>query len=723
MKWTHCFFSPAKWLLWSLLLLFSVHAPAQNKDSLRAVINAHKANDTVKSRLLSSLADLYEDENIDTLISISNANLELSNAIHFERGRGAAMQHLGLAYLRMNENEKAFNYDKKALEIFEKIGYKTGQAQIFRSIADIFYRKTKYDSSIVYYNKAIAVSESIHDPEGLGLALTNIAGVYSDQSNYLEALNYYFKGLKVFEAEKYNGGTAMTLINIATIYSAMGDTVKALEYINKSQPLTRGIDKREIRFSNLVNAGVVYGQLKQQQNALVSFREGMAIADSLGDKTWKNVCLVNTADIYFQMKQYDTAYAIYREVLKENEELKDTSVIAIAKMTIGNILINKGRIDEGIREIISIFDIVLKKQMRQQVYEGARDLSNAYEQKHDYAKALKYHKIYYDYRDSLNNEQSNKRIQQVQFDYELGKKQDQIELLNKSKLLEESKSDKQRVIIWASLTALALLIVITILLYRNILYERKTRKTLSEQKEEIQEQALRLQGLNKFKDTTFSVLSHDLAGPLGAFSSTMDLLDEQFISHDDFDKIRPALKKQLNSLNSLLDSLLKWATGHMKGEMAANPETVNVPDVARRNISLFDEATAKKKIKVVNNIAESTQVFCDRGQFDIVTRNLILNAIKYTPEHGTITVNAVQDGSTMKLTVADTGIGMTAAQVSKLFTSSPGNLPGTAGEKGLGMGLMLCYDFIKANKGTISVTSEPGKGSTFVVTLPACKAS
>src|SRR5580693_416267 len=125
------------------------------------------------------------------------------------------------------------------------------------------------------------------------------------------------------------------------------------------------------------------------------------------------------------------------------------------------------------------------------------------------------------------------------------KKESQIQALEKVKLIEQNRSEKQKLIIWGMLSCLTLTIVIIILLYRSRLYEKRNKEELLKQKEEIQQQALKLEELNNFKDKTFSVLSHDLRGPLASFATTMMMLDENVITMDEFRMLKAEINNQL----------------------------------------------------------------------------------------------------------------------------------------------------------------------------------
>ncbi len=164
---------------------------------------------------------------------------------------------------------------------------------------------------------------------------------------------------------------------------------------------------------------------------------------------------------------------------------------------------------------------------------------------------------------------------------------------------------------------------------------------------------------------------------------------------------------------------MNWSKSYLASGAVSKRETLDLFQIVADNINLGTTTASRKKIAVVNNVSPGITAVGDMGQIDIVVRNLLSNALKFTPSGGSITVSAVQLTDTIKLSVADTGRGMDTSQVKKLFTTATDNSTfGTAGEKGIGLGLLLCYEFVKANGGTISVVSEPGKGSAFTIELP-----
>jgi len=347
-------------------------------------------------------------------------------------------------------------------------------------------------------------------------------------------------------------------------------------------------------------------------------------------------------------------------------------------------------------------------------------LSDACEHSGNYEAAYRYHQMYAACKDSINNEDSSRRLQQLQFDYQLEKKQHQISLLNKERELRQSKLAKQRSVLFALFSGLLLLALISWLLYRSRQYEKRGKEVAAAQKEELSQMAVQLREMNNFKDRTFSVLSHDLRGPLATFTSTMHMLDDKLITGKEFYELKPEINKQLHALNGLLDNLLQWSNNHMKGASSVRPVAFRLMPVVAALTEQLGPMARAKNVNLKADITEDETVYADEGQVAILLRNLLNNAIKFTPPGGSVIVSAGADAGNAVITVADTGVGIAKEKLAKLFTHTAGSYTyGTEGEKGIGLGLLLCYEFVQANKGNIAVASQQGHGTTFTVRLPS----
>lgn len=244
---------------------------------------------------------------------------------------------------------------------------------------------------------------------------------------------------------------------------------------------------------------------------------------------------------------------------------------------------------------------------------------------------------------------------------------------------------------------------------------------LNERQEEIKLQADQLMTLNATKDKFFSIIAHDLKNPFMGIRGFSDILIRDF---DKIDKKKHLeflqnINESSESASDLLNSLLEWARVQT-GKIGSNPENINLKEIIRKNIDLYNSFSMEKNIRVHVSVEETINVYADKNMVNTIIRNLLGNALKYTFENGEIHLNAKKENTHVVIEVKDNGIGMEPSAADKLFRIDQSvSSPGTKGEKGTGLGLILCRDFVQANNGTISVSSEKGKGSSFTVILPA----
>ena len=227
-----------------------------------------------------------------------------------------------------------------------------------------------------------------------------------------------------------------------------------------------------------------------------------------------------------------------------------------------------------------------------------------------------------------------------------------------------------------------------------------------------------LKGINATKDKLFSIIAHDLRGPIGNFNQILELLTSERVLDESL-KIRlmEELKKAAKSTFSLLDNLLNWSR-IQTNSIKIDPKSLLLFPLIAENVELLSPSAVKKEIELINDADYFVSAWCDKDTVDLVIRNFISNAIKFTPRDGTVTISAVEKEEFVEVQIKDTGIGMSKEVADNLFNSAFYSTYGTEQEKGSGLGLALCKDFIERNGGRLSVESAPGAGSIFRFTLP-----
>jgi PAS domain S-box-containing protein len=242
--------------------------------------------------------------------------------------------------------------------------------------------------------------------------------------------------------------------------------------------------------------------------------------------------------------------------------------------------------------------------------------------------------------------------------------------------------------------------------------------------EEINLKNEQLQAINAEKDKFFSIIAHDLRGPISAFVAATQILSEEITSMeiDEIKEITESMKTSASNIYSLLENLLEWSR-LKRGGLAYVEEKLNLKADIDSCIDILAESARKKEIDIEVSVPGEMQVAADKHMLDTVIRNLISNAIKFTLPGGKISVNAIYKSDPyIEVKISDSGIGMTPELKNKLFKmNEKTSRNGTSGELSTGLGLLLCNEFIEQLGGSISVESESGKGSTFAFTLMTVK--
>ncbi|MBT8281055.1 MAG: HAMP domain-containing histidine kinase, partial [Muriicola sp.] len=211
---------------------------------------------------------------------------------------------------------------------------------------------------------------------------------------------------------------------------------------------------------------------------------------------------------------------------------------------------------------------------------------------------------------------------------------------------------------------------------------------------------------------------HDLRGPIGALQGLLQMFTDGEMNKSEFFEFIPKLKSDVDHIYFTLNNLLSWGNSQMNGS-TTKASVFSLESIVDENINLLSELSKSKSIKIVSELNSNILIWSDSNQIDIVVRNLISNALKFTPENGMITIKAQEKNDNWEIAVRDTGVGMDKVTVENLFKKNSNiTTYGTNNEKGTGLGLSLCKEMVEKNGGTIWVESALRKGSTFFFTLP-----
>lgn len=256
-------------------------------------------------------------------------------------------------------------------------------------------------------------------------------------------------------------------------------------------------------------------------------------------------------------------------------------------------------------------------------------------------------------------------------------------------------------------------IIATIAQGQSITKRKQAERALRESEKQLRE-------LNATKDKFFSIIAHDLKSPFNSIIGFSNLLAEQMKekNYEGTEKYAEIIQHSAMKALDLLLNLLEWSRSQT-GRMEFHPEFCELVSNIKEVTELLNDAAHQKSITISRHLPHNLPIFADTAMISTILRNLISNAIKFTPSGGTIDIYATSDRNNVEIKVSDNGVGMDEKIINRLFKIEENiTSTGTANEKGTGLGLILCHEFVEKHGGKIWVESKPGKGSTFYFTLP-----
>ncbi|SFF29473.1 tetratricopeptide repeat-containing sensor histidine kinase [Thermoflexibacter ruber] len=593
---------------------------------------------------------------------------------------------------------KALSLASDALEVAKKIGYEQGYANLQASLGWLYYRQGDIDKAFTISQEALNLLDKIGSIQTKAEVLNNIAAIYNEQEKYKLSLEYFEKALAIQISENNLSGIVRCYNNLAFTSLKAKDYALAQGYIEKA--------------------------LEANKN--------------LGNQYYAGFAYRNQGDLWYAQKKYKEAIEAWRTALDLGKETNSRALIVACLNRISNAYIDQEdfvQAQVALSESIKTAEVFRLRSELRQAYQLMAKVAERLEKPY---LAIEFHKKFFALHDSLFNENTTKKLNQLESTFEAERKEKEIQLL-------KAKVKEDRLWIFSALGGLVALAIIAFLIQRS---KRKIRKALGklkiahqeirekteeilQQKEEIEQinetltqtnikldqQSQDLKALNATKDKLFAIIGHDLRNPIGALISLLQLLEYGNISQEEFLLYSNKLKASVESLHFTLHNLLVWANSQMQG-IKATPQVFDLQEIAQENVNLLSEIAKNKNIDLSNQVMALTKVNADIDHVKLILRNLLSNALKFTSQEGKVSIKAEAGQDFVKIAVSDTGVGMAEEKLHKLFTPAVTSTKGTDEEKGTGLGLMLCKDFVEKNGGQIWVESQVGKGSTFYFTLP-----
>ncbi|MCB0497288.1 MAG: tetratricopeptide repeat-containing sensor histidine kinase [Cyclobacteriaceae bacterium] len=569
------------------------------------------------------------------------------------------------------------------------------------------------DSRIKYAQIAYDLAIKTNDLNWKSKSLLNIGQALKSKGDLEKSLNIFFKYLEDAKKEGQDRRIALAYSSIGSVYRVQENFSNALTYYNLAIGKLRELADSTNLATSLMNTGELYRINHILDTALLYFDESGKIFDLKNFALGKAYNLGNVGLVYAEQGKDKLAEEYINDATKILEGLGDQYPIAVYNTYMADIYKDNEDLPKAIMYAYRSYQIAKKDGLKEQIRDASLKLSELYEIAKDYKNAFHYQKQYIEYRDSINNEETIRKMADLRTEYEVSQKQAEVDLLNQRQ--------KTYLSVGGALVLLIMALGSLAFVYHKRNEEKKaTNKILEVQKKELELQREELERLNSTKDRFFSIISHDLRGPVNAFKGLSSILklDLEEGKLDEIPAIVERIETSASQLSFLLNNLLDWAV-NQQGQFPFMPEKIELLKLIKDVSAVSQNMADSKEISLNVEIDKDITVLADRNSVRAIVRNLVNNALKFTKNGGSITIAASGSDGKALISISDSGIGIPPEKMKSLFQLNGGkSTVGTRGEKGLGLGLRLVYEFAQMNNGIVSVESREGLGTTFKVLLP-----
>lgn len=562
------------------------------------------------------------------------------------------------------------------------------------------------DSCIFYGEKYLTLCINI-SPDRLHKAYIHLGSAYSEKGDLEKALEFLFSALD-HASGKMDEGVAYS--NIGNVYSLSQDINRALFYERRAISLFKDINDSLRIGTTSISMGYHYYQLDNLDSAILYLNQAKDIFNRINanyrDYYWA-YAEGNLALVQARKGDYNAAEEALMEAVEILDGYEDQFAICDYQFQLSKILFRRKEYSKAEVNAKKALQVAIDNGFKEFIRDGHQFFNTYYSEAGLYQKAHYHLTNYVTYQDSLTNANLIRKLADQRTQFEVGQKQAEVDLLTAQKKI-------QQLMLVAAIGFSLIVIILAAIIYKYYRDKNKVAKILEAQK-------LELERVNATKDKFFSIISHDLRGPVSSFFGISRMIKFLVKSKetDQLLEIADDIDQSVERLSSLLDNLLNWAM-QQQGHIPNVPEKLEFRYLAKDLAATFKTMADSKKISLEVEVDETVQIWADRNMTMTIFRNLINNALKFTPEGGTVTLFASEKDGLVTAGVRDTGVGIPKEKLDSLFTlGDKKSTYGTSGEKGLGLGLQLVYEFVEINKGKIKVESEPGSGTTFTVRLPA----
>ncbi len=671
-------------------------------------LDSHQEDDSLKMDALINLGWEARRECPSSALEYTKKALDLAENLGYESELARVLTNMGHLYWRLGEFGMAYDFTSEAMHIFDNLGDKSGVARAMNNMGILFHGRGHFDTALEYYFNTLDLYNEIDSVAATAKVLNNIGLVYQQQNDLENAEEFHMRSLAIKEEYGNERGKAYSYSNLGSVSQEKGNYQQALAYNEAALEIwEKHPDRRETAYT-MRNIGIIYHLKGRLTEAAAELERTKDIYIDVGDKRGLAQVYNDLGKVYLDMGELENSRHCLDQALALTESVE-----------------------------VTLFNSEVFQSMSKLMY----SLGN-------YREAYELQNRFLELQDSIYDEDRRRRSVELRLMYDRRSREQDFELLRRANQVNELNLEKQKIYRNFLLVFIILIVIMLLVIYYRFREVRQTNRLLERQKAEISESNRRLQELNdrlteqkqkvehinkklkksekeliavnNTKDKFFSIISHDLRNPFASIVSFSRILkrDMDNLSHQELIELAGELDKSVIKINNLLENLLQWSRTQT-GKMTYRPGNFQLKDVVGDNLKLFSPNASEKGVEIIDRVDINLMVWGDINMTRTIIRNLLSNAIKYSERDGRVTITSRKLNGFAEISVADEGVGISEDNQQKLFrTDSLYSTYGTDDEKGSGLGLLLCREFVSKQGGDIRLRSKEGKGTVISFTIP-----
>ncbi len=742
-----------------LISLGSLYAQKSVADSLEVELRGRYADDTVKVNLFNRIAlEIFKSDSAKAISYVTHA-LKISDKQGFDKGTAESLWILGRTVAYHQNNNLSLGHFQKAVSVSEKSGnpeffkylaslgsaysyigmtdsamacferghhlalIRNNKRAVMRFVANkciIYTGRGQYEEALEGYRYVLELSRELGEDAIESSALNNIGRVYQFWGIYPQSLDYYFRSLTIKERLGDKEGIANLYNNIGNVLCKQGEYDKSLDYLQKALALSQKLNDKRKMAESYEYMGEVYLLTKSDQS-LTYLQKAWEIVNAVSSITPKITVSIKMGDYYSASNQLDQALSCYERAMMLSRQVKRERTICQLLLKMGAIYQQQNDARKALDYSLQSMKMANQLNLLEEQKESYHQLSDLYADLKYYKHAYEHHQLFKQINDSIYNANNVRQVAEIEYSFQFEKEKQLhgLELMKRDARLKADQKFHYSIIISLVVAVLLAAILIAVVFLSNR-RKRITNSLLVAQKNEIIAKNGQLQQLVATKDKFFSIIAHDLRG---GFNSILGFSDLMILGSNDYSKqdmlvFAENIRASAEDTQRLLENLLEWSRSNL-GLIVYKPVVFNLKKFIDFSLSTKGHHAINKEIDLRYVVDSALDIYADADMFGSILRNLISNAIKFTPRGGQILVEASRINGWIQISVKDNGVGMSDEVMNSLFSiNKTVSTQGTEKERGTGLGLSICKEFVDRHKGEMSVKSEMGQGSEFIVLLP-----